>query len=204
MSRGRFAARGSVGSYRGSAGFAAPRSGVHFGTTFGTGFRGPFVSANRFYHRRFYYGYPGWSYGYYGAGYAYPGYYMYPGYYADYDYPSADTTYPGYNASASYFDPNSQYQQNEIDRLENEVSQLREERAARAHPGGNSEPQPATVLVFQDKHSEEVQNYVVVGETLWIFTEDHARKVSLSDLDIPATQKANGARGVDFGLPEQN
>jgi hypothetical protein len=47
-----------------------------------------------------------------------------------------------------------------------------------------------------------VQNYAIVGETLWIVTEERARKVPISDLDIPATRKANEDRGVDFRLPE--
>jgi hypothetical protein len=198
--RGGFAhagfAHGSASTARSSGSFGASRfGGVHFGTAV----RPRSGYSNRFYHRRFYgnsfYGYPFYGYPWFAS------YYTDPGFYSDYGYPPADTTYPNYNPAASYFDPNSQYQQSQIDRLEDEVAQLREQRTAQDNSRRNSEPEPATVLVFKDKHSEEVQNYAVVGNTLWIFTEDHARKIPLSDLDIPATQKANDDHGVDFQLP---
>lgn len=62
-------------------------------------------------------------------------------------------------------------------------------------------PGPATVLVFRDQHQEEVQNYAIVSRTLWNFTPQRTQKIPLSDLDLPATQKANDDRGVDFRLP---
>jgi hypothetical protein len=60
---------------------------------------------------------------------------------------------------------------------------------------------PATVLVFRDQHKLEVQNYAIVGQTLWNFAPDHTQKIPLSDIDLPATTKANDERGVDFRLP---
>lgn len=60
---------------------------------------------------------------------------------------------------------------------------------------------PATVLVFRDQHKQEVQNYAIVGQTLWNFAPQHTQKIPLSDLDLPATTKANDERGVDFRLP---
>jgi hypothetical protein len=175
--------------------------GIGFGTGFrpGAGFRRPFFSPNRFSHARFFYGYPS-VYPYVGAYYAYPGYYS--NYYPDYTYPSAQATLQGYDTSAAYSDSTNQIQQDQIDRLENEVDRLREERDSRSQPPAKPEPQSATQLVFQDKHSEEVQNYAIVGRTLWIFTELRARKVPLSDLDLAATTQANEERGVDFRLPE--
>ena len=59
----------------------------------------------------------------------------------------------------------------------------------------------ATVLVFRDQHREEVQNYAIVGQTLWTFAPQHTQKIPLSDLDIPATEKANDERGVSFHVP---
>ena len=59
----------------------------------------------------------------------------------------------------------------------------------------------ATVLVFRDQHKQEVQNYAIVGPTLWNFAPQHTEKISLSALDLPATTKANDERGVDFRLP---
>jgi hypothetical protein len=61
--------------------------------------------------------------------------------------------------------------------------------------------QPTTVLVFKDGHRSEVGNYAIVGDTLFDFSGDRARKVLISDLDIPATQKANDVAGVEFKLP---
>jgi hypothetical protein len=171
------------------------RSGTGFG--FGAGFRRPSFGPNRFGHNRFFYGYR------YPSFYPYGGvYYIDPGYYADYGYPPAQSAFQGYNTSPSYVDNAAQIQQAEIDRLENEVDRLHEERENRSHPPSPPEPQSATRLVFQDKHSEEVQNYAIVGQTLWIFTELKARKIPLADLDVAATTKANEDRGVDFRLPQ--
>jgi hypothetical protein len=61
--------------------------------------------------------------------------------------------------------------------------------------------QPTTVLIFKDGHKSEVQNYAIVGEKLFDFTNGRSRKIPLADLDLPATQKANEERGVDFQIP---
>jgi hypothetical protein len=58
-----------------------------------------------------------------------------------------------------------------------------------------------TVLVFRDKHQEEVENYAIVGDVLWNFAPGHTRKISLDDLDLAATEKANEDRGTTFRLP---
>ena len=63
------------------------------------------------------------------------------------------------------------------------------------------QPQEPNVLVFRDGHQMEVQNYAIVGDFLYDFTPGHARKVPLSELDLPATVKANDDRGLDFTLP---
>ena len=60
---------------------------------------------------------------------------------------------------------------------------------------------PATALVFRDKHVEEVRNYAIAGETLWILNEQAAKKIPLAQLDLPATVKMNDDRGVDFQVP---
>jgi hypothetical protein len=59
----------------------------------------------------------------------------------------------------------------------------------------------ATVLAYRDGHTETVENYAVVGKTVWVFTESRARKIPLSVLDIPATQRDNQERGNDFIVP---
>ncbi len=60
---------------------------------------------------------------------------------------------------------------------------------------------PSTMLVFRDGHQQEVQNYAIVGETIWNFASHRTQKISLSSLDLPATEKANDDRGVTFRLP---
>jgi hypothetical protein len=78
------------------------------------------------------------------------------------------------------------------------------EAAAPPVPAEPPEPvaaQPTTVLWFKDGHQSEVQNYAIVGETLFDFTDGRSHKILLADLDLPATQKANDDRGVDFQVP---
>ncbi len=67
--------------------------------------------------------------------------------------------------------------------------------------GQPAQPQEPTVLVFRDGHHMEIQNYAIVDDFLYDFTPGHGRKVPLSQLDLPATEKANADRGLDFTLP---
>jgi len=60
---------------------------------------------------------------------------------------------------------------------------------------------PPTVLVFRDQHQQEIQNYAIVGQTLWNFGSQRTQKIPLADLDLAATEKANDDRGVTFRLP---
>jgi hypothetical protein len=61
--------------------------------------------------------------------------------------------------------------------------------------------QPQTVLVFKDGHQDEIQNYAVVGQTLYDLSPGHRRKIALADLDLAATAKENDNRGISFQLP---
>ena len=70
-----------------------------------------------------------------------------------------------------------------------------------SHQEERTQPSPATVLVFRDQRQQEVQNYAIVGQTLWNFAPQHTQKIPLSDLDLAATAKANDERGVDFRVP---
>jgi hypothetical protein len=97
----------------------------------------------------------------------------------------------------------------EVGRLRYEVERLRAERVSPepAHlatpPSRPSvrEKRSSTVLAFRDGRRSEIQNYAIVGQTLWVFTEQRARKIPVDDLDLEATAKENAARGVDFLLP---
>jgi hypothetical protein len=191
--RAGFAARGPMTGGRGpmmmnrAPGFAGvQRGGVRFVMGSGRPFSSPFFFRPHHFVRR-YYGYP---------------YYSYPWYYGDNSY-SADSyqDYSPSDYSTAYLDNNRE--QAEIDRLENEVNRLRDEREARqSQPPQTRAELPPTQLVFRDKRTEEVQNYAIVGQTFWVFSEQRTRKIPLADLDIPATKKANDDRGVEFQLPE--
>jgi len=61
--------------------------------------------------------------------------------------------------------------------------------------------QPSTVLIFKDGRRADVVNYAIVGDILFDFSGDRTHKILLADLDLPATQKANDALGVEFNLP---
>lgn len=63
------------------------------------------------------------------------------------------------------------------------------------------EEQPTTVLVFKDGRQMEVENYAIVGATLYDLSDGRSKKVALAELDLPATAKQNDDRGVEFKLP---
>jgi hypothetical protein len=119
-------------------------------------------------------------------------------------------------APASYYSGSNDnsYQQGRIDQqlqdLRDEVSALREEtlasnqRAAESRPSPDkpkAEALPPTTLIFRDGHREDVQNYAIVGDTVWILSESRARKRPISDLDLEDTKKANADRGIEFSVP---
>ncbi len=70
------------------------------------------------------------------------------------------------------------------------------------HHEADATPLDATVLVFRDGHQQEVSNYAIMGQTLYIF-DSRRQKIALGDLDVPATIKLNDDRGVEFHLPNQ-
>jgi hypothetical protein len=219
MGHSGFSASGSRGGFSSSGsrsganmGFGA-RSGASFGSgmrqpsfrsgsSFG-GFRRPGFGPRRFGNRVFFGAVSPGFFGYYG----------YPGYYGGYSDWTADS-YPSYgDYGSSYYSTQNDVaqQQQDIDRLEDEVARLREQReseqqasseAPRPEAESRSAVSTSTLLVFRDRHTQEVQNYAVVGGTLWIFGEQRATKLPLSWLDIEATTKANDDRGVDFQLPK--
>jgi hypothetical protein len=61
--------------------------------------------------------------------------------------------------------------------------------------------EPGTMLVFKDGRQLEVKNYAIQGDLLYDLTGGRPRKIALTDLDLPATQKQNDDRGIDFQLP---
>jgi hypothetical protein len=61
--------------------------------------------------------------------------------------------------------------------------------------------QPQTLLVFKDGHQLEVQNYAVIGDTLYDLTPGRHHKIAIDELDLTSTAKQNDERGIDFRLP---
>jgi hypothetical protein len=67
-------------------------------------------------------------------------------------------------------------------------------------------PLPTAVIVFRDGHHEEVAKYMIQGNALYTSSDywstgSWTRKISVSDLDVPATLKLNQERGTKFNLP---
>jgi len=131
------------------------------------------------------------------------------GYLPSWDYDDAEYD-ARFNSSYNY-----DYQTaSEINRLSNEVEQLREERdytQAPAQPAPAPASQPAAqakaqedlpvVVVFLDKHIREVKNYAVASEMLVVLDGSKRTKIPLADIDLAATMKLNDERGVDFQIP---
>lgn len=97
----------------------------------------------------------------------------------------------------------------QLQALTDEVEMLREEQAARQEvPPREVEPSNSadekslkTVLVFRDGHQSEVQDYAILGKTLWIFAGQSTKKIAFADLDLDDTKKMNDDRGIDFVSP---
>ncbi len=64
----------------------------------------------------------------------------------------------------------------------------------------DAKPREPTVLVFRDGHKQEVSNYAIMEQTVYVF-DDGTHKIPLANLDVPATVKANDDRGMEFKLP---
>lgn len=186
------------------------RGGVAFGHNPGFGV---FVNRRPFHPRRFYNPYA----------YAYPYYPIYPytaypyygvGLQSDFVYSNAAV---GTYSAPAYMAEHDTGVQSDLYRLQAELDQVRQQQAADRQqyalntPTDTPQPIPATrprpeppapptVLIFRDGHQAEIHNYAVVGQTLWIFSEERARKVPLADLDLDATRQANEARGVEFAV----
>ncbi len=99
----------------------------------------------------------------------------------------------------------------QIQNLSAQVRQLRsDQEAARAQqsappPDGAAaaeEPQippaPPIKLVLRTGQQIQVQDFAVVDGTFWDFTSQPTRKIPISNIDIPASQKATEDSGAEF------
>jgi hypothetical protein len=204
---------GGHSGFSGSHSFSGARSGSSFGARSYN--RGSSLYSRGYGYNRYgtlhTYGFRnrGWGWGGYGYGYGYP-------YYGGLIDP-----YWWFDPGTSY-DPDQQYQNglaNEMNQQSLEEQQMRQQADASQDPYVRSAPTPPhhqarssqptesiqpTVLVFRDQHRQEVQNYAIVGQTLWNFAPGQTQKIPLSNLDLPATTKANDDRGISFRVPGAN
>lgn len=151
----------------------------------------------------------GYGYGFGGFGYPYYSPYSYPeyadpgyGYYGDPSYSQPAYSEPAYvpptaqePAGPSQTELELSYQ---VGQLSQQIEQLRQQQAQPPRP---VPPEPApmsTVLVFRDGHRIEIQNYAIVGQTLWVLDQRNSSKIEVADLDVDATQKENRIRGLRF------
>lgn len=67
-------------------------------------------------------------------------------------------------------------------------------------PPPEVKPGEPTVLVFRNGKQQQVTNYAIMGDSLYVFDQGR-KKIALADLDIPATVKANDDRGMEFRVP---
>jgi hypothetical protein len=147
--------------------------------------------------------------------YSYP--YSYPDYsqYSPYLYSSPVYAQPGYGAPGYGYDQPTVTQNDDlgyqIQQLQQQIDQLQQQQAAvtYAPPVPVAPPAPAehpsipTTLIFRDGRRMAVNNYAIVGDTLWILDQKGTTKIPLSSLDLNATQKENRGLGVRFQVPER-
>ena len=155
--------------------------------------------------------------------YDYNGYDMNPGYYTGYVPGTFNSTpYPGYpyppgyagppapgNApQASYYPsgplipPSSQPNAPEMqssNRSDSSTTSTAKHVTTANGPEDISEP---TVLVFRDGHKQEVQNYAIMGSTVFVLSGRRAR-IPIAELDVPETVRQNQNRGLEFRIPDQ-
>jgi hypothetical protein len=140
-------------------------------------------------------------------------------YYVPYVYPAYGIDTSAYDNSMENTDPGlsertapdaAEEVRRELESLKSTVREYRDELRA---TGGAEQPvpkpepeqvaakQPQTVLVFKDGRKLDIENYAIVGGTLYDFSEGRTKKVALAELDLAATVKQNDERGVEFRVP---
>ena len=182
------------------------RSGVGFSRGSFRGSRGPYLH-NRTHFRIRSYGFRNNCYGYGCRGYGYP--WWYGGYYDPWwwnDNSSYDQDYYSNLAAANEMNQESleeqrMRRQEKADGDQDAYMPRGSNGTAAANANTPDPIIPPTVLVFRDGHKQEIQNYAIVGQTLWDFAPQHTGKIPLTALDLVATAKANDDRGVTFRLP---
>jgi len=128
--------------------------------------------------------------------------------YSPYLWSSPFYTAPVYSEPAYVAPPVTQNETDlsyQVERLSREIDQLRQEQAAAAvppppppAPSAPAPPPVPTTLVFRDGHRTAIQNFAIVGQTLWVLDENASTRIPLSDLDLDATQRENRGQCARF------
>ena len=139
-----------------------------------------------------------------------PYYYPFLGY--------SDSSYDAYPPYDTAQDPNVQSAETtanmlgqQIQDLSAQIDQLRmDQQAARNQQGPSSTEMPAPAqeepvpqgppikLILRNGQQIQVQDYAVVDGTFWDFTSQSTRKIPISSIDVPASQKATEDGGAEF------
>jgi hypothetical protein len=200
-----FSGGGSTHSFSGGSSFSGSRSGArarsfngYGGVRRGTGVRiGTYGLRNCYgYGCRSY----GYGYGYYPWGYAFDPYWWSDSG-SSYDQDQQDQIGLAQEMNQQNLAEQQMRQQADQDAYAQSAPRVPRRQQSAREEEERTEAAPATVLVFRDQHKQEVQNYAIVGQMLWVFAPERTQKIPLSELDLPATTKANDDRGVDFHIP---
>jgi hypothetical protein len=126
----------------------------------------------------------------------YLGYGYYGGYpddsssYSSGDQPQTASAYPGDYAQAQ--PPDSGY----------EPVPARPPYQPEAAPAAPVPDQPQITLLFKDgRPPQQVQNYAVTNNTLYVLDGERRREIPLDEIDVPQTEKTNRDAGLDFEIP---
>ena len=140
--------------------------------------------------------------------YAYPMYVMEPGIddsMEEEDYRGGPTIFDRRGSGEQYYRPRAReeedYRRSTNSDSARGKSRTEEPMAEQPRSEQPVEPQAPTVLVFKDGHQSQVLNYAIVGDNLFELSNGRSIKIALAELDVPATQKENDQRGVDFRVP---
>jgi len=81
---------------------------------------------------------------------------------------------------------------------EAQVQMQMQTQAQRSEVSRPGKPAVPVVLVLKNGERLECQGYVIVGDTLWIVTPGSTERMSLSNINVAATQRENLKRGIEF------
>ena len=162
-------------------------------------------------HHHYYYGRNYYSYWPYYYNWGYWPYYPYWGWDSGYDYSD-----PNYSGEPYYSSPAQSPEQYRQPYYDVQPEQDNTGRAAYqpeyAPPAISASPavavrEPAVTIIYKDGHSEQVRNFVLTRSTLVEMdsaSSGYSMQIPLELIDLPATERANRAAGVDFRVPVRN